>query len=175
MFNCKTLAASMGPKRHNPYWFDIHCVTSDRRVIACAVKATLFDGVCVCSLAPFLKSLAAPRHRDWRLSAELARHRPALTVVLKRLGHIFAKQFPMSRRQLRALGQKSTGKARDVLSCRTHGPIVLLSWFADERRSMKVKLSAQRLLQGFFTETADASRVLRCSTLLCRTRKLASN
>ena len=32
---------------------------------------------------------------------------------------------------------------------------MLLSWFANERRSLKAKLSAQHVLQAFFTETID--------------------
>ena len=86
-------------------------MTSDGRVIAFRVKATLFyDGSCVFSLAPFWEATVATHDKYWRVGAELARHRAALTVVLRRPGHIFAKHFPMSRRQLRARGQKSTGK-----------------------------------------------------------------
>ena len=61
----------------------------------------------------------------------------------------------MSRRQLRAPGQNSTGKTRDVLSCRTYGLTVPLSWFANERPSLKAKLSAQHVLRAFFTGTID--------------------
>ena len=77
----------------------------------------------------------------------------------------------MCRRQSRARGQTSTGKTRDVLSCRTYGFIVL-SWFADERRSLKAKHSEQHVLRAFFT--AAMSRVPRRSILLCRTRRHAS-
>ena len=61
----------------------------------------------------------------------------------------------MSRSQLRAREQKSTGKTRDVLFCRTYSLIVLLSWFATERRSLKAKLSAQHVLRAFFTATIE--------------------
>ena len=60
----------------------------------------------------------------------------------------------MCRRQSRARGQTSTGKTRDVLSCRTYGFIVL-SWFADERRSLKAKHSEQHVLRAFFTAAID--------------------
>ena len=61
----------------------------------------------------------------------------------------------MSRRQLRAPGQNSTCKTRDVLSCRTYGLNVLLPWFANERPSLKAKLSVQHVLRAFFTGTID--------------------
>ena len=99
--------------------------------------------------------MVAPRDKYLRVGAELARHRAALTVVSRRLGHTFEMQFPMSRRQLRARGRESTGKTRDVISCRTYGLIVLFSWFANERRSLKAKLSAQHVLRAFFTATID--------------------
>ena len=51
--------------------------------------------------------------------------------------------------------QKSTGWTRDVLSCRTYGLIVLLSWFANECRSMKATLSVQHLSPGLCTATID--------------------
>ena len=40
---------------------------------------------------------------------------------------------------------------------RTDGLIVLLSWFADERVSLKAKLSAQHVLRAFFTATIDGN------------------
>ena len=46
-----------------------------------------------------------------------------------------------SRSSLHARGWKSTGKTRDVLSCCTYGFIVLLSWFANERRSLTLSTS----------------------------------
>ena len=134
----------MRPKRHIPYWFDISAATSDGRVIPCRVKATLFcDGSCVFSLAPFWKAMVAPHDNYLRVGSELSRHRAA------RLGHTFPKQFRMSRRQLRARGLKSTGKTRGVLSCRTYGLIVLLSWLANERRSLKAKLLAHHVLRSY--------------------------
>ena len=146
----------MRPKRHIPYWFVISYVNSDGQVITFTVKATLFyDGACVFSLAPFWKAMVAPLDKHLRVGAELARHRAALTVVLRRLGHTFEMQFPMSRRQLRARGRESTDKTRDVISCRTYGLIVLFSWFANERRSLKAKLSAQHVSRAFFTATID--------------------
>ena len=93
--------------------------------------------------------LAAPRNTDSRISAELVRHRPALTAVLTRLGHVFAKQFPMSWCPLRVLGRRPRARPR------TFGFVVFLSWFSNEHRSMNAKLSAHNLLQGFFTAAID--------------------
>ena len=52
-------------------------------------------------------------------------------------------------------GRRPPGKARDVLSCRTCGLIMFLSWFANERPSLKAKLSEQHVLRAFFTAAID--------------------
>ena len=156
MFSSQTPAVPMRPKRHMSYCIVISCVNSDGQVITFTVKATRFyDGAYVFSLPPFWKAVVAPLDKHLRVGAELARHGAALTVVLRRHGYTFEMQFPVSRRQLRARGRESTDKTRDVISCRTYGLIVLFSWFANERRSLKAKLSAQHVSRAFFTATID--------------------
>ena len=57
---------------------------------------------------------------------------------------------------VRALGVEQSRWRRDrVASRQLHAVIVLLSWFANECRSVKPKLSAQQLSQGFFTVQED--------------------
>ena len=53
------------------------------------------------------------------------------------------------------VGGRPLARFETFFSCRTFGFIVLLCWFANERRSLQAKLSAQHVLRSFFSATID--------------------